>query len=53
MKKSKNADLITPYGDDLINLIEPEETQDELRIYASTLPSIQIALWAKRAIAVY
>jgi len=42
MKKSKNADLITPYGGDLINLIEPEETQDELKAFASTLPSIQI-----------
>ena len=40
MNKDK---LIAPYGGDLITLIEPEETQDELKTYASTLPSIQIS----------
>ncbi len=39
MSKDK---LVAPYGGDLINLIEPEEKQDELKAYASTLPSIQI-----------
>jgi len=38
-----NIELISPYGGDLINLIEPEETADELKSYASTLPSIQIS----------
>jgi sulfate adenylyltransferase len=42
MKKPKIANLITPHGGDLINLIEPEEAQDELKAYASTLPSVQI-----------
>jgi len=37
-----HIELISPYGGDLINLIEPEETQDEFKAYASTLPSIQI-----------
>jgi len=35
-----NIELISPYGGDLINLIESEETADELHTYASTLPSI-------------
>ncbi len=39
MNKDK---LVAPYGGDLINLIEPAETQDELKAYASSLPSIQI-----------
>jgi sulfate adenylyltransferase len=38
-----NIELISPYGGDLIDLIEPEEAQDELKAYASTLPSIQIS----------
>src|SRR5207237_1136973 len=35
--------LITPYGGDLVNLLVPAEELDELRSYASRLPSLQIS----------
>lgn len=35
--------LIAPYGGSLIDLIVPAESQEDVRAYASTLPSIQIS----------
>ncbi|MBV7339965.1 bifunctional sulfate adenylyltransferase/adenylylsulfate kinase [Chloroflexi bacterium TSY] len=35
--------LISPYGGELIDLIVPDEAQEELKNYAGTLPSIQIS----------
>lgn len=37
------ADLITPYGGELVNLLVPDEQLDEAKSYANTLPSIQIS----------
>ena len=35
--------LITPYGGQLVDLLVPAEELDELRSYASRLPSLQIS----------
>jgi sulfate adenylyltransferase len=38
-----NSLLITPYGGDLVDLLVPAAELDELRSYASQLPSLQIS----------
>jgi sulfate adenylyltransferase len=35
--------LITPYGEELVNLFVPDEQSEELKAYASHLPSIQLS----------
>src|SRR5713226_5463200 len=37
------ADLITPFGGPLVDLLTSQETVDDLRRLASTLPSIQLS----------
>jgi sulfate adenylyltransferase len=37
------VELITPYGGTLVDLLAKDEELDELRAYASTLPSIQVS----------
>ena len=39
----KHSHLVTPYGGDLVDLLVPAEELDELRSYASRLPSLQIS----------
>jgi sulfate adenylyltransferase len=43
LSKSKKNNLIEPYGGKLVDLLVPNEEIDELKSYASTLPSIQIS----------
>ncbi|MFN8497501.1 MAG: bifunctional sulfate adenylyltransferase/adenylylsulfate kinase [Anaerolineae bacterium] len=40
---SKLASLIPPYGGELINLIVPDDARDDLKEYATRLPSLQIS----------
>ncbi|NOZ28380.1 MAG: bifunctional sulfate adenylyltransferase/adenylylsulfate kinase [Chloroflexi bacterium] len=40
---SQTSTLIPPYGGELVNLLVPAEEADELKAYASHLPSIQIS----------
>ncbi|NLD71310.1 MAG: bifunctional sulfate adenylyltransferase/adenylylsulfate kinase [Chloroflexi bacterium] len=35
--------VISPYGGRLVDLLVPEEERDDLRAYASTLPSVQLS----------
>ncbi|NTW04380.1 MAG: sulfate adenylyltransferase, partial [Oscillochloris sp.] len=37
------SQLNSPYGGTLVNLLEPDATRDDLKAYASRLPSIQIS----------
>ncbi len=37
------ATLIPPYGGELINLLVPDEARDDLKAYATRLPSIQLS----------
>jgi len=39
----KPSTLIPPYGDELVNLLVPPEALDELKAYASHLPSLQLS----------
>ena len=39
----KPSTLISPYGDELVNLMVPPEAIDDLRAYASHLPSVQLS----------
>ena len=41
--KNKNAELISPYGGKLINLVVEGEEREELLEKSSRLPSIQIS----------
>lgn len=43
MVAKKGSTLITPYGEKLVDLMVPAESFDELKAYASQLPSIQIS----------
>jgi sulfate adenylyltransferase len=40
---AKTSTLIAPYGGSLVDLVVPTESLDELKAYASTLPSVQIS----------
>ncbi|MFN8473531.1 MAG: bifunctional sulfate adenylyltransferase/adenylylsulfate kinase [Anaerolineae bacterium] len=40
---SKLATLIPPYGGELINLTVPDDARDDLKAYATRLPSIQLS----------
>ena len=37
------ADLVSPYGGELVDLFVPDEAQDELKAYANQLPAIQLS----------
>jgi sulfate adenylyltransferase len=39
----KPVTLISPYGDELVNLVVPPEAVDDLKAYASHLPSLQLS----------
>lgn len=39
----RTASLIPPFGGTLVDLLVPEETREEMKAYASTLPSLQIS----------
>ena len=39
----KPSTLIPPYGDELVNLVVPSEASDEVKAYASHLPSLQLS----------
>ena len=39
----KSSKLIPPYGDELVNLVVPPETINDLKAYASHLPSVQLS----------
>src|ERR671922_2595779 len=39
----KPSTLIPPYGNELVNLVVPPEGADELKAYASRLPSLQLS----------
>lgn len=43
MTQTKSKSLITPYGGALVDLLVPAEERDEVKAYASQLPSIQIS----------
>lgn len=43
MNENKNAELISPYGGSLVNLVVSPDKKDELKAYAGRLPSIQIS----------
>jgi len=40
---TRETTLITPYGGNLVNLMAPVEYVEELKAYASSLPSVQIS----------
>src|ERR687892_1308731 len=39
----KPSTLIPPYGDELVNLVVPPEAVDDVKAYASHLPSLQLS----------
>jgi sulfate adenylyltransferase len=39
----KPSTLIAPYGDELVNLVAPPEAVNDLKAYASRLPSLQLS----------
>jgi sulfate adenylyltransferase len=39
----KPSTLISPHGDELVNLVVPPEAVDDLKAYASRLPSLQLS----------
>jgi len=39
----KPSTLIPPYGDELVNLLVPSQALDEVKAYASHLPSLQLS----------
>ncbi len=43
MTESKPKSLITPYGGELVDLLVPSEEMEEVKVYASKLPSIRIS----------
>jgi len=43
MSVAQTSSLIAPYGDRLVDLTVPVETFDELKAYASHLPSVRIS----------
>ncbi len=43
MLATRETTLITPYGGNLVNLMAPVEYVEELKAYASSLPSVQIS----------
>ena len=43
MSVSKGSRLIAPYGGRLVDLLAPEAEREELRAYASQLPSLQLS----------
>lgn len=43
METTKNVKCIEPYGGSLVNLLVPRDEKQELKEYAATLPSIQLA----------
>ncbi|MBN1218446.1 MAG: bifunctional sulfate adenylyltransferase/adenylylsulfate kinase [Anaerolineae bacterium] len=43
MTTTKTTNLISPYGGKLVDLLAPTEAIDELKVYASHLPSIQLS----------
>lgn len=43
MKLTDNPTLITPYGDQLVNLLADGAAREELRDYATRLPSAQLS----------
>ncbi len=43
MEQVRVSNLITPYGDELVDLVVPQEEIPDVKRYANTLPSIQIS----------
>lgn len=43
LKGNNTSNLIPPYGGRLVNLVTPPEAVEEMKEYANTLASVQIA----------